>query len=63
VQGVLQRPLFELKQSELVSAFDRYVVEHPEWGEQRPREAHGVLHVEGDAAWNRKRGNGVWGSC
>ena len=44
--------VFELKYSELVSEFDQYVLEHPEFAEQLPKNAHIVLQVEGDEELN-----------
>jgi hypothetical protein len=51
-QGRLSMNPFEMKYSELVSEFDRYVLEHPEFAEQLPKDAHIVLQVEGDKALN-----------
>lgn len=44
---------FELRQSELISEFDQYVREHPEWARRLPQGAHVVLLVEGDEEFNR----------
>ncbi len=43
---------FELKNSELVSEFDKYVLEHPEFARKIPYGAHIVLQMEGDEAFN-----------
>jgi len=44
--------LFELRNAELVSEFDRYVREHPEWAEHIPNEALVALLMEGDEEFN-----------
>jgi len=43
---------FELKNSELISEFDKYVLEHPEFAKKLPYGAHIVLQIEGDKAFN-----------
>ena len=42
----------ELKYSELVSEFDKYVLEHPEFAKRLPYGAHVVLQIEEDEAFN-----------
>ena len=43
---------FEKKQAILVTEFDRYVVEHPDFASQIPPGAQVVIQVEGDDAFN-----------
>jgi len=43
---------FELKNSELISEFDKYVLEHPDFARKLPYGAHIVLQVEGDEEFN-----------
>ncbi len=45
--------VLEKKHSILVTEFDRYVVEHPEFAEKIPQNAQIVLQVEGDDEYNR----------
>jgi len=45
--------VFELKNSELLAEFDKYVLEHTEFARKLPQEAHIVLQVEGDEAFNK----------
>lgn len=45
--------LYEKKQAQLVTEFDRYVMENPEFASQIPPGAHVVIQVEGDEAFNR----------
>ncbi|PIW87074.1 MAG: hypothetical protein COZ94_07135, partial [Nitrospirae bacterium CG_4_8_14_3_um_filter_41_47] len=45
--------VLEKKHSILVTEFDRYVVEHPEFAAKIPRNAQIVLQVEGDEEYNR----------
>jgi hypothetical protein len=48
---------FEQKNAELVTEFDRYVIEHPQFAESIPDGALVVLQVEGDKdfnEWSRK---------
>jgi hypothetical protein len=44
---------FELKNTELVTEFDRYVREHPDFAEQIPQNALVAMLVEGDEEFNR----------
>ena len=44
--------LFELRNAELVSEFDRYVREHPEWADLIPSHALVALLLEGDEEFN-----------
>ncbi|MGE0684478.1 MAG: DUF5647 family protein [Candidatus Binatia bacterium] len=49
--------LFELRNAELVSEFDRYVREHPEWADRIPDNALVALFGEGDEEfkkWSRE---------
>ena len=49
--------ILEKKHGVLVTEFDRYVVEHPEFAEKIPLNAQIVLQVEGDEeynAWSRQ---------
>lgn len=43
---------FELKNTELIKEFNRYVREHPKVADQIPNDAIIVLHLEGDEAFN-----------
>lgn len=45
--------VLEKKHGILVTEFDRYVVEHPEFAEKIPQSAQIVLQVEGDDEYNR----------
>lgn len=45
--------ILEKKHGIIVTEFDRYVVEHPEFAEQIPANAQIVLQVEGDEEYNR----------
>ncbi len=44
--------VYEKKQALLVTEFDRYVMEHPEFAAQIPLGAQVVIQVEGDEAFN-----------
>ena len=44
--------ILEKKHAILVTEFDRYVVEHPEFAVNIPRDAQIVLTVEGDEEYN-----------
>ena len=44
--------ILERKHAILVTEFDRYVVEHPEFAVNIPRNAQIVLQVEGDEQYN-----------
>lgn len=44
--------IFEKKHAILVTEFDRYVVEHPEFAAGIPQNAQIVLQVEGDEEYN-----------
>ena len=44
--------VLERKHAILVTEFDRYVVEHPEFAVEIPRNAQVVLQVEGDKEYN-----------
>lgn len=44
--------ILEKKHSILVTEFDRYVMEHPEFAEKIPQNAQIVLQVEGDEEYN-----------
>ena len=44
--------ILEKKHAILVTEFDRYVVEHPEFAVNIPRDAQIVLQVEGDEEYN-----------
>jgi len=46
--------LFELRNAELVSEFDRYVREHPEWADLIPSHALVALLLEGDEEFNKR---------
>lgn len=45
--------ILERKHAILVTEFDRYVVEHPEFAVEIPRNAQIVLQLEGDEEYNR----------
>ena len=45
--------VFEQKNAELVTEFDRYVREHPDFVERIPDNALVAMLVEGDEAFNR----------
>jgi hypothetical protein len=45
--------VFEQKNAELVTEFDRYVREHPDFAERIPDHALVAMLVEGDEAFNR----------
>ena len=45
--------VFEKKNAELVTEFDRYVREHPEFAEKIPDNALVTMLVEGDEEFNR----------
>jgi hypothetical protein len=45
--------VFEQKNAELVTEFDRYVREHPEFAERIPDNAIVAMLVEGDEDFNR----------
>jgi hypothetical protein len=45
--------IFEQQNAELVTEFDRYVLEHPEFAEQIPEGALVAMLVEGEEAFNR----------
>ena len=44
--------ILERKHAILVTEFDRYVVEHPEFAAEIPRNSQVVLQVEGDDEYN-----------
>ena len=44
--------ILERKHATLVTEFDRYVVEHPEFAEKIPQNSQVVLQVEGDNQYN-----------
>ena len=44
--------ILEKKHAILVTEFDRYVVEHPEFAVKIPRDAQIVLQVKGDEEYN-----------
>ncbi|MFH1701940.1 MAG: DUF5647 family protein [Nitrospirota bacterium] len=44
--------ILEKKHGILVTEFDRYVIEHPEFAEKIPQNAQIVLQVEGDEEYN-----------
>jgi Family of unknown function (DUF5647) len=44
---------FEKKNAELVTEFDRYVREHPDFAERIPNNALVAMLVEGDEEFNR----------
>ena len=45
--------IFEQKNAELVTEFDRYVREHPDFAERIPDNALVAMLVEGDEEFNR----------
>jgi hypothetical protein len=45
--------VFEQKNAELVTEFDRYVREHPDFAERIPDNALVAMLVEGDEAFNQ----------
>jgi len=45
--------ILEKKQAILATEFDRYVIEHPEFAVNIPRNAQIVLQVEGDEEYNK----------
>ncbi|MBW1919628.1 MAG: hypothetical protein JRI79_16625 [Deltaproteobacteria bacterium] len=45
--------ILEKKHAILVTEFDRYVVEHPEFAAKIPRNAQIVLQVDGDEEYNK----------
>ena len=45
--------VFEQKNAELVTEFDRYVREHPEFADRIPNNALVAMLVEGDPEFNR----------
>ena len=45
--------VFEQKNSELVTEFDRYVREHPDFAERIPEKALVAMLLEGDDEFNR----------
>ena len=45
--------VFEQKNAELVTEFDRYIPEHPDFAERIPDNALVAVLVEGDEAFNR----------
>jgi hypothetical protein len=45
--------LFEQKNSELVTEFDRYIREHPDFAERIPNNALVAMLIEGDQEFNR----------
>jgi Family of unknown function (DUF5647) len=45
--------VFEQKNAELVTEFDRYVREHPDFAERIPDNALVAMLVKGDEAFNR----------
>ncbi|MGH7812283.1 MAG: DUF5647 family protein, partial [Candidatus Binatia bacterium] len=44
---------FELKNTELITEFDRYVREHPDFAERIPDDALAALLIERDEEFNR----------
>lgn len=46
------KEILEKKHAILVTEFDRYIVEHPEFAERIPKNAQIVLQVEGDEEYN-----------
>ena len=44
--------ILEKKHAILVTEFDRYVMEHPEFAARIPRNAQIILQVEGDVEYN-----------
>lgn len=51
--------IFEQKNAELVTEFDRYVREHPEFAERIPDNALVAVLLEGDDEFNRWSQNGA----
>jgi len=45
--------VLEKKHAILVTEFDRYVVEHPEFAAEIPRNAQIIIQVEGDEEYNQ----------
>jgi len=45
--------ILEKKHAILITEFDRYVIEHPEFAIKIPRNAQIVLQVEGDEDYNK----------
>jgi Family of unknown function (DUF5647) len=45
--------IFERKNAELVTEFDRYVREHPDFADRIPKNALVAMLVEGDQEFNR----------
>ena len=45
--------IFEMKNTELVKEFNRYVREHPEFAEDIPKNAVVVMQLEGDRKYNQ----------
>ena len=45
--------ILEKKHAIMVTEFDRYVVEHPEFAEKIPRNAQIILQIEGDEKYNK----------
>jgi len=45
--------ILEKRHSILVTEFDRYVMEHPEFAAEIPRNAQIVLQIEGDEEYNQ----------
>jgi hypothetical protein len=52
LEGVEMSDIFEKHHAILVTEFDRYIVEHPEFAGKIPRNAQVVLQVEGDEDYN-----------
>jgi hypothetical protein len=51
--------IFEIKNTELVREFNRYVREHPKFADDIPKNAVVVMQLEGDSKfnqWSRKLG-------
>ena len=51
--------VFEQKNAELVTEFDRYVREHPDFAEQIPTKALVAMLIEGDQEFNRRSQKGA----
>ncbi len=47
------KEILEKKHAILITEFDRYVIEHPEFAEKIPRNAQIILQVEGDEEYNK----------
>ena len=45
--------IFEIKNTELIKEFDRYVREHPDFADEIPIRAVVVMQLEGDAKFNQ----------